>query len=231
MQKRPGKLIVIEGTDGSGKATQASLLKSALAQKNYPVESIEFPRYKESFHGKTIERYLKGEFGEVAKVSPYLVSLAYSLDRVTAKREMNAWLRAGKIVLANRYATSNMAYSGANIPDPEKDKFLHWLLELEYKVNKIPKEDLVIYLHVPVAVAKVLIKGRGRKSDIHEENFEYLTKTEKMYDLLSKRFKHWVKVSCVGNNGVMRSKDSINKEIVGILKKHKIVMFDSIDYT
>lgn len=153
-----GKLIVIEGSDGSGKTTQASLLKAYLEKESFSVETIDFPRYKESFHGKTIEKYLKGEFGKLDSVSPYLISLAYSLDRATAKREMNAWLRAGKIILANRYATSNMAHQSAKLPENKREDFLKWLLELEYKVNKIPKEDIVIYLHVPVATATVLAK-------------------------------------------------------------------------
>src|SRR3989344_5328339 len=166
---KKGKLIVIEGADGSGKATQTALLKAYLEQKNYPVETIDFPRYWGSFHGKTIARYLKGEFGGVDSVNPYLISLAYSLDRATAKREMNTWLREGKIVLANRYATSNMAHQAAKLPERKREHFLNWLMELEYKVNKIPKEDLVIYLHVPTATAQVLIQNRGRKGAIHEK--------------------------------------------------------------
>jgi len=218
-----GKLIVIEGADGSGKATQTKLLKAYLEQKNYPVETIDFPRYWDSFHGKTIARYLKGEFGDVDSVSPYLISLAYSLDRATAKREMNSWLREGKIVLANRYATSNMAHQAAKLPESKREHFLNWLMELEYKVNKIPKEDLVIYLHVPTATAQVLIQNRGRKGDIHEKNYAYLTETAKMYETFSKKFKHWVKINCVDKNGILRTKENIHKEVVKVLKAKKII--------
>ena len=223
MKTKEGKLIVIEGSDGSGKTTQTTLLKSYLEQKDYPVETIDFPRYWDSFHGKTIARYLKGEFGGVDSVNPYLISLAYSLDRATAKREMNSWLREGKIVLANRYATSNMAHQAAKLPENKREHFLKWLMELEYKVNKIPKEGLVIYLHVPTANARVLIQKRGRKDDIHEKNFEYLTETATMYEKLSRRFKHWVKINCVDKNGILRSKGDIHKEVVANLKKKHII--------
>src|SRR3990167_7081050 len=207
MKRKTGKLIVFEGIDGSGKTTQLGLLREYLNERNIPNETIDFPRYWDSFHGRTISRYLKGEFGDVDSVSPYLISLAYSLDRATAKKEMNAWLREGKIVLANRYATSNMAHQAAKLPVEKREAFLKWLLELEYKINKIPKEDLVIFLHVPTANARVLIQKRGRKDDIHEKNYEYLTETAKMYDKLSLRFKHWVKINCVDKNGILRTKE------------------------
>lgn len=216
-----GKLIVIEGTDGSGKTTQLSLLKSFFVQNNYPFETIDFPRYKESFHGKTVEKYLRGEFGEIDTISPYLISLAYSLDRATAKREMNKWLKEGKIILADRYATSNMAHQAAKLPENKREDFLKWLLELEYKVNKIPKEDLVIYLHVPTSVGSKLTKKRGRL-DIHERNVAFLTESEKMYDRLARRFKHWVKIDCV-KGGVLRGKEDIHKEVMRILKINKII--------
>ena len=114
-----GKLIVIEGTDGSGKTTQLKLLKSYLEKNSIPVETVSFPRYKKSFHGKTVAKYLRGEFGAMDSVSPYLVSLAYAMDRATAKWDMNKWLREGKIVIADRYATSNMAHSAAKLPEKE----------------------------------------------------------------------------------------------------------------
>lgn len=218
---REGKLIVIEGIDGGGKTTQLRLLKSYLLKNNTPVEAISFPRYKKSFHGRTVAKYLRGEFGATDSVNPYLVSLAYAMDRATAKWKMNKWLREGKIILADRYATSNMAHQGAKLPEKERDKFLRWDFELEYKVNKIPKEDIVVYLHVSAVEAKVRTKKRG-KQDIHEKNFEFLTKSEKMYEKLSRKYKHWVKINCEKNKS-LRSKEDIHKEIIRVLKRNRII--------
>ena len=218
---RKGKLVVIEGTDGSGKTTQLRLLKSYLLKNNTPVEAISFPRYKKSFHGRTVAKYLRGEFGTTDSVNPYLVSLAYAMDRATVKWKMNKWLREGKIILADRYATSNMAHQGAKLPEKERDKFLRWDFELEYKVNKIPKEDIVVYLHVSAVEAKARTKKRG-KQDIHEKNFEFLTKSEKMYEKLSRKYKHWVKINCEKNKS-LRSKEDIHKEIIRVLKRNRII--------
>lgn len=216
-----GKLIVIEGTDGSGKSTQLKLLKSYLSKSNIPVETISFPRYKKSFHGKTVAKYLRGEFGAMDSVSPYLVSLAYAMDRATAKWEMNKWLREGKVILADRYATSNLAHQAAKLPEKERDKFLKWDFELEYIVNKLPREDIVIYFHIPTDEAKVRIAKRG-KEDVHERDFEYLVEVGKMYQKLNKRYKHWVKINSE-KSGKLRSKGNIHKEVVKVLQKNKII--------
>ncbi|MCH8821281.1 dTMP kinase [Patescibacteria group bacterium] len=216
-----GKLIVIEGLDGSGKTTQLKLLKSYFEKNNTPFETISFPRYKKSFHGRTVAKYLRGEFGETDSVNPYLVSLAYAMDRATAKWKMNKWLREGKIIITDRYATSNMAHQAAKLPEKERDKFLKWDEELEYKVNKIPKENIVVYLYVSVEVAKNKTKSRG-KQDIHERDFNYLVETGNMYEKLSRRYKHWVKINCE-KKGKLRSKEDIHKEIVKVLRKNKII--------
>jgi dTMP kinase len=214
---KKGKLIVFEGIDGSGKTTQLNLLKTYLDSQEIPNETLDFPRYRDSFHGKTISKYLKGEFGEIDSVSPYLISLAYALDRATAKKEMNAWLREGKIILANRYTTSNMAHQAAKLPEKKRDEFLSWLQELEYRINKIPKEDLVIYLHVPVATVQSLLTKRGNR-DTHEKKYEFLTASEVMYKRLSRRFSHWVKINCVDENGMILSREQIHKKIIKNLK-------------
>lgn len=221
MEKKKGKLIVIEGSDGSGKTTQLNLLKKYLEKNDISAETISFPRYKKSFHGKTVAKYLRGEFGSVDSVNPYLVSLAYAMDRATAKPEINKWLREGKVVLADRYATSNMAHQAAKLPEKERNKFLKWDFELEYTVNKLPQEDMVIYFHIPTSDAKVRIAKRG-KADAHEQDFNYQVETGKMYEKLSKKYKHWVRVNCIKNQK-LRSRRDIHKEVLKILRKNKIV--------
>jgi dTMP kinase len=219
---KKGKLIVFEGIDGSGKATQLNLLKEYLDSQEIPNETLDFPRYRDSFHGRTISKYLKGEFGEVNSVSPYLISLAYALDRASAKKEMNGWLGEGKIILANRYVTSNMAHQAAKLPERKRAEFLSWLQELEYRVNKIPKENLVIYLHVPVAAVQSLLIKRGNR-DAHEKKYEFLTASEVMYKRLSQRFPHWVKINCIHESGILLTREVVHKKILKVLRKQDLL--------
>ena len=225
LRNRKGKLIVIEGGDGSGKATQAKLLIDYLKSLKIPVRYYDFPQYYHSFHGKIIGRYLKGEFGGLNEVSPYLISLAYALDRASVKKEMEDFLQKGGFIVANRYTTSNMAFQTMRIKNSkEREKFLEWLYELEYKIHKIPKEDLVIYLHVSPETASQLILKKGRRSyiknrkkDIHEENLEFQKRVEKSYLSLANRFKHWVKIECE-EDGKLLSKDQIHERIKKIVR-------------
>ena len=139
--KPRGKLIIIEGADGSGKTVQSELLMQYLKNKNTSARYFNFPRY-DTFYGQTVARFLRGEFGDINQVSPYLASLPYSLDRLSAKTEIADILNRGEIVIANRYATSNLAHQGAKFAETnERDKYLNWLETMEYKINQIPKED------------------------------------------------------------------------------------------
>ncbi|OGD84538.1 hypothetical protein A2696_01875 [Candidatus Curtissbacteria bacterium RIFCSPHIGHO2_01_FULL_41_13] len=227
-RKQRGKLIVFEGADGSGKATQVELLRSFLEKKNYPHVAFDFPRYQETFHAKTIAKYLSGEYGDPTQQNPYLVSLVYALDRLTAREEIYYALNDGKVVLANRYVSSNKAHQGVKLPKSKRKDFFAWLDELEYDVNKIPREDLVIFLYVPFAVSMRLVKERGRKFtgrvDLHEENRRYQKEVEKVYLQLAKN-PQWVKIVCVGQNGTLLSKDVIHAEILRVLKKKAILNY------
>lgn len=221
-----GKLVVIEGSDGSGKTTQLELLRSFFEKKNYLHIAFDFPRYQDTFHAKTITKYLSGEYGEPNRQNPYLVSLTYSLDRLTAREEIYYSLNDGKIVLANRYVPSNKAYQGAKLPLRKRLEFFEWLDELEYDVNKMPREDLVIFLYVPYEISMKLTRERekrftGIKRDLHEENRRLQIEAEKVYLQLTKN-PHWVKINCE-KDGKLRSKQDIHKEVVKILKNHKII--------
>ncbi len=205
IKKRKGKLIVIDGGDGSGKTTQAELLVDYIKSKKQPVKYVDFPQYYKSFHGKTVGKFLKGEFGKIDEVSPYLASLAYALDRASIKREMDEFLATGGYIVANRYATSNMAHQAAKCKtEKERDEFLKWIYELEYKVHKIPKENLVIYLHVPYLFATELARKRavlkGIELDIAEKSLNHQKKSEEMYLMLAKKYKHWRQIDCIQNN-------------------------------
>jgi dTMP kinase len=197
-----------------------------LTQQGFPVKAFDFPRYYSSFHGKIAGRFLAGEFG--SDVSPYLASLAYALDRAGAKEEMDMWLARGGMIVSNRYATSNMAHQGARVPAEKRKEFLEWIDELEYKVHKIPREDIVIYLHVPWEVGMELTKGKGDRAylgdreDILEADTSHRKEAEAMYVSLAKEHKNWVLIECV-ENGAILSKEAIHEKILAVLKEKNII--------
>lgn len=230
LKKRKGKLIVIDGGNGSGKTTQTQLLTTYFKNHKIPVKLFDFPQYYSSFHGKTIAKFLRGEFGTLDQVSPYLASLAFAVDRASVKQEMNDLLVKGNYIVTNRYATSNLAHQAAKFTDSSKQReFISWIYDLEYKVHKIPKENIVIYLHVPVNFGKKLTakKGeraylKGQSEDIEEKDHNYRVATEKMYLQLAKHYKHWHTINCVENNNLL-SPDTIHQKIISTLQKEKII--------
>src|ERR1700733_7618376 len=151
-----GKLIALEGIDGSGKHTQLELLARALDAHGLQVMRISFPRY-ETFFGKLAGQYLNGDFGPLEAVDPHFSALIYAGDRFEAKGEIESALAAGKIVLADRYIGSNLAHQSERVPPDRRDEFLSWLKRLEYGIYALPVEDLVVYLRVPTAEAHRLV--------------------------------------------------------------------------
>jgi len=225
-KRRRGKLIVIDGGDGSGKTTQSELLMGYLKSCKIAVKGFDFPRYYSSFHGQIAGRFLAGEFG--SDVSPYLASLAYALDRASAKEEMDMWLTHGGVIVSNRYATSNMAHQGARLPEDKRSEFLEWIDELEYKVHKIPREDIVIYLHVPWRVGMELTKKKGERAylgdrkDILEADTKHRQGSEHMYLELAKKRNNWIIVECV-KDGKILSKEKIHEKILSVLQERKLI--------
>jgi dTMP kinase len=229
IHKKRGKFIVIDGSDGSGKSTQALLLVDALKEKGINIKYIKFPRYNE-FHGKTVAMFLRGEFGDINQVSPYLASLTYALDRMSIKKEIEEFLLTGGYVITDRYASSNMAHQGAKFDNPqEREQFLSWLHELEYDTLQIAKEDIVLYLDVPWQVSKQLIEGRekkdylkGKDKDIHEADLDHIKKADAMYKSLLKKNEHWERIQCI-ENGQLLSIKEINQQIIKKLEKKKYI--------
>jgi len=228
-KNRKGKLIVIDGGDGSGKATQSELLSAYLTKAGHQVKYMDFPRYYSSFHGRVVGRFLTGEFGNLDQVSPYLAALAYALDRASAKEEMDAWLSSGGMLLCNRYATSSMAHQGGRLPEDKRKDFIEWLDEMEYKVHKIPREDVVVYLYVPWKIGyELTLKKEARKYtngqlDIAEKDMHHREVSEQMYLKLARERKNWITIDCVDNEGNIFSKEDIHKKIIAALKEKNIV--------
>lgn len=218
-----GKLIVIDGTDGSGKATQTKLLVKNLKKQGYNVEMIHFPRYgeKSSF---LVEQYLNGKYGSAKGVGPYVPSIFYACDRYAASFKIKEWLKQGKIIIADRYVASSMAHQGGKVKDKEeRDKFLGWLENLEFNTFKIPKPDANIILYMPPEICQKLVdkKGyreyvKGNKRDLHEEDLEHLKDTTETYKYLIEKY-NWIIIDCAPE-GKLKTIDDISEEI---LKKVK----------
>ncbi len=154
-----GKLIVLDGIDGAGKATQTQLLKKTLEENGYQVAMADFPQYGKP-SAAPLEAYLNGAYG--ADLNAYAASTFYAIDRFAASTEIRQWLDAGTIVISNRYVSANAGHQGGKIDDKfERLKFYKWLDHLEYAVFGIPKPDLTVILHITAKQAQTLI---GQKS-------------------------------------------------------------------
>jgi dTMP kinase len=218
-----GKLIAIEGIDGSGKRTQLDLLASALNARGMDTLRISFPRY-ESFYGKLVGRYLNGDFGALYVVDPHLSALLYAGDRLEAKSEIEAALSAGKIVLADRYIGSNMAHQSARVPPEQREEFFAWLKRLEYGLYLLPVEDLVVYLRVPVQEAHRLVGLKSAraytnlKRDIHEEDVKHLEQTAIIYDRLATE-SNWVRIDCFSEvSSVLLAPEEIHHAVLQVVE-------------
>ena len=213
MKKNKGKFIVIDGTDGSGKATQTKLLVKRLKKEGYGVKTIDFPQYKRNVFGKMVGRYLSGEFGGASDVNPYLASTLYAADRFETKEKIIKWLKSGNIVIADRYASSNQIHQGGKIKDDAERKiFLDWLEVMEYQVFKIPKPDSIIYLDVPIKFSVKLLeekKAQSKKNylkgkkDIHENDLKHLQDAKESAIKLVKKLNNWTRINCVKNDKLM----------------------------
>ncbi|MFA6994947.1 MAG: dUTP diphosphatase [Patescibacteria group bacterium] len=229
----PGKFIVIDGTDGSGKTTQLSLLKAKLENEGYAVEVADFPQYNTKSAGP-IEEYLSGKYGNANEVDAYKASIFYAVDRYDASWKIKQWLTEGKIVLANRYTSANMGHQGGKITNPlERRIFFNWLDDLEYKILEIPRPDLSIILHVESSIAQQLAKTRsredwvGKTTDIHENNLEHLQKAEQVYLEIANSFPDFQLISCTKNKEIL-NRDEIS--LLVWLTVKKIINHDSLKH-
>lgn len=173
-----GKLIIIEGLDGSGKSTQIELLTKRAQSLGKKVRQIKFPNYEED-SSALVKAYLGGELGSLNEISAYAASTFYSVDRyATYRRHMKEDYENGCIFLLDRYTTANMYHQTTKLPRAEWDSFLNWLEDLEYNKLELPKPDLVLYLDMRPQTAKRLMEARYHgdesKKDLHESNFQYL---------------------------------------------------------
>ncbi len=225
---KKGKLIVIDGTDGSGKATQVELLRKRLTKEGKTVKIVDFPEYYENFFGKFIGHCLSEQYYNFLKIHPKIASVLYAADRWESKEKIEAWLKKGYIVLANRYVSANQIHQGGKISSAKKRQaYLEWLDEMEYKVFKIPKPDIVLYLDLPITVILKLIEERnknnsraylGKKKDVHEKDLNFLKNSGKSARWLAGKLKNFVKIECA-SKGKILSREEIHEMIYEKVKK------------
>jgi len=211
-----GKLIVIEGTDGSGKSTQFQKLTQRFREEGKQFKTLVFPQYSEP-SSALIRMYLGGEFGtSPSDVNAYAASAFYAVDRYASyKKDWGKWYDEGGLILSDRYTTSNAVHQTSKEAPEDRAAFLQWLYEFEYDKLGMPKPDLVIYLDVPTAFTEKLMRGReqatGTKADIHEQDTAYLA-TCRETGRKAAKFYGWTVIQCV-KDGCMRSIEDIHEEI------------------
>ena len=212
-----GKLIVFEGTDGSGKATQAKLLCETLAQRGIAYREIDFPRYGNPF-AEPANLYLHGALGNrPGDVNAYAASVLYAVDRFASyKEDWGGFYEEGGIVVANRYTTSNAVHQASKLPEAEWEGFFRWLFDFECGKLGLPLPDLVVYLDMPTEQAGRLLRSREAsthtKGDIHEVDTGYLALCRKTA-LRAADCLGWVKIPCVDGAGALRSMEDIHRDI------------------
>ena len=217
-----GKLIVIEGTDGSGKSTQFRMLSKHLEEDKVSFQHIVFPRYDQDSPA-LIRMYLGGQFGEKpSDVNAYAASSFYAVDRYASyKMDWGKWYEDGGLVLSDRYTTSNAVHQASKVEEEKQGEFLQWLYDFEYDKLGLPSPDLTIYLDVPTDFTEKLLRHReadtNTKADIHEKDMAYLA-TCRNTGRKAAAFYNWTVIHCV-QDGVMRSIEDIHNEIYAHVKK------------
>ncbi|MBE6967464.1 MAG: thymidylate kinase [Ruminococcaceae bacterium] len=216
-----GKLIVFEGTDGSGKSTQFRLLCDRLNKEKIEFHNIVFPRYSED-SSAMVRAYLNGEFGtKPTDVSAYAASTFYAIDRFASYRlDWGKLYQNGALILSDRYTTSNAAHQGAKLSDAEQPDYYDWLYDFEYRILGLPRPDLVIYLNVDIDTSLRLMQERQRatntEGDIHETDTDYLRSCIRAGQNAASHY-GWHVIDCV-SNGNMRGMEDIHEEIYSLVR-------------
>jgi dTMP kinase len=224
MQK--GLFIVLDGNDGSGKATQSALLRDGLIKENRESVLFDFPGYDRNFFGALLGECLAGQHGDFVHLDPKIASALYALDRLESSQKISDALKEGKVVIADRFVSSNQIHQGGKIEDTNKRiEFLTWLDTMEHEVLQIPRPDLIVYLKVPVEISLELLQnkraaknqtlGHGVKDTV-EEDRDYLTRSHETANWLVDHQGNWKVIPCVNEKG-MRTREDIQIELKAIV--------------
>ena len=223
---KKGIFIVLDGNDGSGKATQSRLLADRLAASGTASVTMDFPGYDRNFFGAFLGECLAGKHGDFLHADSRIASIPYALDRLESSELIRNALAEGKIVIADRFASSNQIHQGGKIADEnERVVFLEWLDVMEHSILRIPRPDLIVYLRVPVEISlELLLQKRAAKNqvlgagvkDTVEEDRNYLERSHETADWLASQQPNWRVVDCAGPSG-MRGVEDIQSEVRAIV--------------
>mgnify|MGYP000908881385 FL=1 len=227
------KLIVIEGLDGAGKSTQISLLKEWFAERQLHCRYIHFPRTDAPYFGELIARFLRGEFGDLDNVDPYLVAMLYAGDRKDAAPMIETWLEEKYFVILDRYTYSNIAYQCAKMnSDPEVKKLRDWIMDLEFTHFAIPKPDINIFLDVPFRFTEEKLRNKRQGDDrsyllgsidIHESSLAFQKRVRDIYTAVASEDETLVVINCSDENNRMLAPGEIFSLILDKLKEKNIL--------
>ncbi len=227
------KLIVIEGLDGAGKSTQINMLKGWFDRRSLPHRHIHFPRTEAPFFGELIARFLRGEFGELEEVNPYLVAMLFAGDRRDAAPMIETWLKEKYYVILDRYTYSNIAYQCAKVDDTEEAaKLREWIMRLEFGHFAIPRPDISLFLDVPTRFTMEKLNnvrsGEDRSylmgaADIHESSLAFQQRVRGIYAAVADDDDKLQLISCSTPDGHMLPADTIFKLIMERLTEKNIV--------
>lgn len=215
--------IVLEGLDGAGKSTQVRNLRRLFADRGAQSEYVHFPRFDAPVYGELIARFLRGEFGSVEQVDPYLVALLFAGDRADAAPRIRQWLAEGKVVILDRYVYSNVGFQCAKLPaGAERDRLAEWIVNLEFGYNALPRPDVSLFLDVPFAFTECKLaenrEGDDRAylqgaRDIHEESLALQQAVRSVYLAAAAKDPSLRVVDCRDASGAMDSPEGIYAKI------------------
>ena len=215
--------IVLEGLDGAGKSTQIRMLRQLFADRGVESEYVHFPRFDSPVYGQLIARFLRGEFGGVQEVDPYLVALIFAGDRADAAPQIRQWLTEGKAVVLDRYVYSNVGFQCAKLPaGEERDRLADWIVNLEFGHNALPRPDLSLFLDVPFAFTERKLsevrEGDDRDylqggQDIHEASLQLQQDVRSVYLASAAKDPSLRVVDCSDASGAMESPEGIFAKI------------------
>lgn len=215
---------MIDGGDGAGKQTQTDMLVHRLIQDGHQTGTLDFPRYQNNFFGALLRECLDGKRGDFLHIDPKIASTLYACDRLESKPQIEEWLEEGRIVILDRYVSSNMLHQGSKIEDEgEMEEFLQWLDTMEHEVLGLPRPDLILYFDVdPEERIKMLQHAADKKEnvmDIAETNLEHQQRTDVAARRVIEKLNTWQAISCM-ENGAMRTREDIHTEVYELVSKH-----------
>jgi dTMP kinase len=214
-----GTLIVIDGGANVGKATQADMLVERLTSEGFLVAKMDFPRYEQNVVGKVIEDCL-ATAGSAVMDNPQAAAVLYAADRFESKKQIEAWMAEGRVIVFDRYVTSNMLHQGAKTDPEKREAFYQWIEHLEYDIFGMPRADMTVYLEVPANQSQQLLQfveglgvaivGEEQKTELHQ------AKVTDCAQQLAETQAGWHTVTCFDENG-LRSREAMHDDVYGLV--------------